>query len=626
MIFIVLILLPLFFGTGLFFWGSKSKNWRLAFILAYVTWSTILLVITEVLSGFNGIRQWVLILIWSLILLACAAGLVLLLKKTPKSLSGLIPKDNVARLFGFLTLIILLIVLVIALIAPPNTWDSLAYHMSRVAHWAQNQSISHFPTGIPRQNSHPPGTEIQILQFYVITQSDQFSNLVSFFGFLTCILGSGLIADLLGANSRSVYLSSLLAATLPMAIAQASSTKNDLVAAGFAVCAVSLMVWFYENPDLKKLLVTAAAAGLALLTKPTVLPVLAVFLPIPILIRLWQSARKDRWIKAILCGVIALTIVLAVNSGFLYRNIQTYDSMLPAETRKVHVTKSSEARTYISGLIKNTSAQLTLPEPFRSWIERNIINAHIKLGWQDQIRTFRIPANRPDESTLGNPVHALAAFISLCFILSKGKKHPQKVWFGVALVISFLLFSAIFKWHIYISRHQLPWIVMVCPFIGLALTDIQGKKRAIIGVALIGLTIINALPALFTLEARPLIADPSASILTTSRKSALLQNQTDLLENYSAITQAIRSSKCRRIALNLPGNTLEYVLWSYLGMPGEDYEIRWLVSGSSVPRSEFQPCLTIIRNDDIYLDLYPDAEILLETPLHILIGQKGETQ
>ncbi len=628
MILILLILLPLILGTGLFYLCSKNKDWRLAFILAYITWSTILLATTEILSCFNGIRQGLLILIWSLIFLACAVGLGILQKRKLLTFSGLIPKERLSQFFNILTLLILFTVLIIALIAPPNTWDSLTYHMSRVAHWAQNRSIAHYPTGIPRQNSHPPGAEIQILQFYVITQSDQFSNLVSFFGFLVCIIGSGLIVDFLGGDTRSIHLSYLLTATLPLAIAQASSTKNDLVAAGFTVCAVCMILWFIKNPDLKKLIASAAGAGLALLAKPTALPVLAVFLPIPILIHLWQFAREKNLRKAILYGAVALSTVLCINGGFLYRNIQTYDAILPDQTRSIHVTKNAGLDNFISGIIKNASAQLTLPESMRSWIELNIIKVHIKMGWQEFITIFRIPDNRPDESTLGNPVHAVTAIITLCIAILRGKKHPAQFWFGIALVVSFLLFSTVFKWHIYISRHQLPWIVLVSPFIGLTFDAIQGKKRLFISAAVIVLAIINAMPALLTLEARPLIEDHTWSLLSTPQENALLQNYSNLIKNFDSITQTIATSGCQKIGLNLPGNTLEYVFWSYLGMPRGNYEIRWIVSESNSRQSEkgFSPCLIVIKNDSIYSDLYPDAEIFLETPDHILIGPKGGTQ
>ena len=60
---------------------------------------------------------------------------------------------------------IVFIALVIAFTAwsfPPNTWDSMTYHLSRVAHWVQNHSLEHYPTHILRQLSYCPFAEYVI--------------------------------------------------------------------------------------------------------------------------------------------------------------------------------------------------------------------------------------------------------------------------------------------------------------------------------------------------------------------------------------------------------------------------------------------------------------------------------
>jgi hypothetical protein len=49
---------------------------------------------------------------------------------------------------------------VLALITPPNMYDSMTYHMSRVVHWIQNGSLAHYPTSIGRQLFLPPGAEL----------------------------------------------------------------------------------------------------------------------------------------------------------------------------------------------------------------------------------------------------------------------------------------------------------------------------------------------------------------------------------------------------------------------------------------------------------------------------------
>jgi hypothetical protein len=67
---------------------------------------------------------------------------------------------------------------VTAVVAPPNTFDSMTYHMSRVMHWIQNGSLASYPTQIARQLYPPPGAELAILQFQILSGGDRFANLV----------------------------------------------------------------------------------------------------------------------------------------------------------------------------------------------------------------------------------------------------------------------------------------------------------------------------------------------------------------------------------------------------------------------------------------------------------------
>jgi hypothetical protein len=67
--------------------------------------------------------------------------------------------------------------LVIALVAAPNTWDSMTYHLPRVAHWAANGSVAHYPTSIDRQLWQPPFGEYLVRLAYVACGGDRLANL-----------------------------------------------------------------------------------------------------------------------------------------------------------------------------------------------------------------------------------------------------------------------------------------------------------------------------------------------------------------------------------------------------------------------------------------------------------------
>ena len=67
----------------------------------------------------------------------------------------------------------------VAFIAPPNTWDTMAYHMARVAHWAQNGTVRHYPIPYLPQLYHPPWAEFAITHFQLLSGGDRFANAVS---------------------------------------------------------------------------------------------------------------------------------------------------------------------------------------------------------------------------------------------------------------------------------------------------------------------------------------------------------------------------------------------------------------------------------------------------------------
>jgi hypothetical protein len=124
----------------------------------------------------------------------------------------------------------------VAWFAPPNTFDSLTYHMSRVAHWAQNRSVGSYPTGIPRQAFMSPGAEVAVLQVYVLGQSDRLVNFVNWFAMAASLVVVSHIAKRMGAGPTGQWFGAVFAAALPMGIAQASSTMTDYVLAYWMLC------------------------------------------------------------------------------------------------------------------------------------------------------------------------------------------------------------------------------------------------------------------------------------------------------------------------------------------------------------------------------------------------------
>ena len=102
----------------------------------------------------------------------------------------------------------------IALTSAPNSPDAMEYHLPRVAHWIQNQTVAHYPTSSERQLRAGPGAEFAILQLQILSGGDRFAGLVQWLAMLGCMFGVTLIAQQLGGGHRAQVMALVVQATI----------------------------------------------------------------------------------------------------------------------------------------------------------------------------------------------------------------------------------------------------------------------------------------------------------------------------------------------------------------------------------------------------------------------------
>ena len=146
-------ILPIVYTLLFFILFCQYTEWRESLLLSSMTWGITVTAITEGLSLFKEITFIGLALAW--IGLDIFAGIILAVKLRKDGLKLFRKQIPDFETFDYLTLggiaVIIFITGVIAFMAPPNTWDLMTYHMSRVMHWIQDKSVSPFPTSISRQ-------------------------------------------------------------------------------------------------------------------------------------------------------------------------------------------------------------------------------------------------------------------------------------------------------------------------------------------------------------------------------------------------------------------------------------------------------------------------------------------
>jgi hypothetical protein len=600
-----------------------------------ILWGSFTILSTEILSLVNALTQSSLTLLWAAAFLLSLSGLY----TVRKTLKLYRPSFGQLRLSSMLLLwlglgVILLLTWVVAVKSPPQTWDSLNYHMSRVAHWAQQKSVRHYATGIEVQNNMPPGAEILVTQVYVLSQGDQWVNLIQWFAMLGSIVGASWIAKQLGAGRVGQILAAVFVATLPMGIAEASSTMTDYVLAFWLVCvAVEMLYVMQGRTDLLTIAFLGLATGLGVLTKPTAF---AFLLPFAIA-TFWFLLRRMTFRQLAKLSLLAAFLIVAMNLGHFVRNTVTYGNPIgPPDRFEQHANQLLSIRGTLSNLVRNVGLHIQTPSPH--------VNKALAIGvqWFHQAldldvndpRTtaagrFKISVPRTNEILIGNPLHALFILVSIAFLIRDRKRFSTlRMKYSIAVIAMSIVFSFAFKWLIFGSRLQLPFFVLFGPIVVVTIGDAIMEKG---GMAIGSLLILSTIPWLVGIDSRPLvpISDQTLvdSVMTESSVRLLFANGLYLEEPTRDLAVKIEEAACKEIGVMFAGNGVEYPLWSLLNSPRQDLMIEWIVRGTfsaTYSLEGFEPCAVVCENCAFLGDVFQGLSIAHErAPYRLYLKEEG---
>jgi Glycosyltransferase family 87 len=158
--------------------------------------------------------------------------------------------------------------LFLALVAPPNNWDSMTYHLARAAAWYQHGSIGYLPgANTERLNIFPPNAEIATLYTLALAHGDRLAALPQYLAGLACLVACYALARRVGFTRSSSLFAALLLGSLSQVVLQATTTQNDLLVASFVAAAAV----FVLEGSRRGLALAGLAVGLAVGTKTTAL-------------------------------------------------------------------------------------------------------------------------------------------------------------------------------------------------------------------------------------------------------------------------------------------------------------------------------------------------------------------
>ena len=621
------IVLPIVSFICLLLIFHNYKSWRESFLSGAISWGILFVFITELLNLGKLITSNWLVLAWLFINLI----LIFILgkfyyKKTNKIelnkyLKHKFKLSLVSKLLLCSIAFILSMIALTALIAAPNNWDSMSYHLARVVNWVQNHSVDYYPTSYLPQLYQKPFSGYAIMHFQILSGSDHFANLIQWFCLLGSVIGVSLIAMQLGASSQGQILSSVICVTIPMGILQGSSTQSDYVVSFWIVCFVYFILLALQARKINAYLIfqIGASLGLACFTKGT-----AYLYTFPFFMWfLFSGIKRFGWkLSKPLLGITILVFIININHEL--RNIDLFGYPLASGSEK-YTNDIFTIPVFLSNIIRNISLHLYIPIPIlRHRIEEliNLVHSFLGIGVSDPRTTwpnteFNLP-NGSDlfhEDSASNTLHLLLIIGTiLIFLLIKKLRNQQMILpYLIAVVSCFLIFSLLLKWQPWHSRLHLPIFVLFSPFVGTVLSRLSSGK---ITNSLVIITVISSLLWVFFNMDRPLIFPTNAklkpinygNIFNTSRIDQYFTHRKELKEPYMEVVSILNERQCSDVGLSLQGDDWEYPFWVLLqNNLAKKYTIRQVnVPNSSskkfdiYPYNEFFPCAIIdLKNSDL---------------------------
>jgi 4-amino-4-deoxy-L-arabinose transferase-like glycosyltransferase len=399
------------------------------------------------------------------------------------------PRPGRAPLVAALGLVVLLgagyeLFLIVA--TPPNNWDSMHYHLARVAAWHARGSLGYFPTHNGIENAYPQDAELLVLWTFVFLGRDLLAALPQLLAGLATAASVFVVARRLGYDRRCSAFAALLFPTLTIVALESVTTQNDLVEASFVAAAVALAL----GRSRAETAVAGLAVGLAAGTKLTFLyaiPPLAAVALLALPRRRLARLAVASLAGFALVGMYAYAQNLA-ETGRPQGKAQQLSSLPP------HVTAAGTA----SSVARTTYRLLDLS----GFHPPKAVTAHVAGAAERVFHGLHIPPNpaasttrgtfefqyapnvvaSEDSSALGPLGFLLLVPLSLGFLLAWALRRTDRVRgaFALALPLYALALALGTRWNLYVDRFLATPAALTLPLAPAVLRRVELRVAALL--------------------------------------------------------------------------------------------------------------------------------------------------
>jgi hypothetical protein len=451
----------------------------------------------------------------------------------------------------------------------PSNWDSMTYHLARVAYWIMHGSVEPYPTHIDRQVVLQPGAEYVIAALQITSGSDRLAGAVQLVSWVLAVLASPALARVAGAPRRLAPWAAVVIAALPMGVLQASSTQNDLVAAVLALGVVAAVLPFLHRTRrwrLSDAVILGVALAAAALVKLTALVAAVPFLLVALVRTAAASARRPRE------GLVAVAVAIGVAAIPVAPEIAR--RLAPELAPKL---KAQSAAYVYSGMDDLADRWMNLARGVVRHVPAppGVVRAVGIDGWclrgEELCRAILL---RRHEDNAGNPLHVGIAIAVAVLAITRWRRLPARGRIFVACVpASWVLFHFAFRDNTWISRLETPTYVLL----GLTVA-VWGRRPAELraggarggrarGEATLprGAALATALVCLaaFGYGAKVALSHetrPPLSRVEGVERAGYYANQPNTKPAHDLVLRAASALRCDRVGLFIGGDSFDYPL------------------------------------------------------------------
>lgn len=558
-----------------------------SYIEACCLWMLFLFALTEGLSVLYALRFRYLFVAWGLL-----DVLLLVLLTVQWRMSGFRVQDMWKAWkdgwhFGEVSYYSILflagaVVLLLALITTPYNWDSMTYHLPRIAHWAQNRSVAHFSTNSIRQISSPVLGEFVNLHVYILCRGhDLLFNLLQGSSYLTCAVMVAAIAGRLSCDRRFRFLAALLYMSMPIAFAEALTTQVDNFATVWLLFFVYRLIEYTDRETPMRFDgITACRVGTmglcvawGYLTKPSVCVGMVVFALWLLLVCIVRRDRPGDLARIFFCALPCVALPMAPE---ILRNFKSFGAYASPSAGAQQLVATLQPSYLIVNLLKNLSFNMPTAlvkdghEIFTVIAVKAAALLHVELDAEsisEKGREYMLhEAGNYNCDTAGGPVVLwLFIFCALWALLRFGKTRWEKCGRGyaIAAAVSFLAFCTVLRWEPFVGRYMISYLALLCPFISVILQLETGeKKREPLRWGIVGTVCflcVMELLGLFRYHYK--IFQEHAR----TRPYSYFAARWDEMAPYAALTDQIKSRGYENVGLYLhKADDFEYPFWAML--------------------------------------------------------------